>query len=122
MERRSSVGKKAMKFVFYAAAAAVGTILAVSAAKKKGKLIKDHGKKVLGNARRAIKSYSDKLSDRQKSILRLFDREDKITNEMICNTITDVTERTLRRDLEFLEQKKYIKKIGKTKGSYYVLG
>lgn len=110
-----------MKFVFFATAAAVGTLLAVSAAKKKGKLIKKGGKKILQNAKLAVKTSTDKLNKRQREILRLFNREEKITNEMICSVITGVTERTIRRDLNYLEERGYIKKMGKTKGSYYVL-
>jgi predicted HTH transcriptional regulator len=121
MANRSSVSKKALKFVFFATAAAVGTLLAVSAAKKKGKMIKSGGKKLLKNAKLKFKASRDQLNKRQRGILRLFDKEEKITNEMIGNVITGVTERTIRRDLNYLEARGYIKKIGKTKGSYYVL-
>lgn len=121
MARSSSLSRKAMKFVFFATGAAVGTLIAISAAKKKGKRLKKGGEKLLKNAKIAVKSTKDRLNKRQREILRLFNKEQQITNEMIQSVITGVTERTIRRDLNFLEEKGYIKKVGKTKGSYYVL-
>lgn len=121
MAKRSSVSKKAMKFVFFATAATVGTLLAVSAAKKKGKLIKKSGKKFVQNAKLKLKVSKDRLNKRQREMLRLFERENQITNEMIGNVIAGVSNRTIRRDLTELEKKGYIRQVGKTKGSYYVL-
>jgi len=121
MRKRSSTSKRALKFVFYGAAAVVGVLLAVSTAKKKGKMIKKGGKKLLKKTKLAVKSAKDKLNKRQKVILKLFEKEDKITNEMIRSVISNVSERTIRRDLTFLEERGYIEKVGKTKGSYYIL-
>lgn len=121
MANRSTFSKKAMKVVFFATAAAVGTLLAVSAVKKKGKLIKEGSEKFLKNAKLKLKTTSGQLNKRQKEVLRLFNKADKVTNEMIGNVITGVTERTIRRDLTYLEEKGYIRKVGKTKGSYYML-
>lgn len=116
-----NVPQKFLKIIFFASAAVVGTLLAVSAVRKKGELLKTNLKKALGNAKRKIKVNKDGLNDRQKLILSFFTREEKVTIEMIKNEIKDVTERTLRRDMDFLEKKKYIKKVGETKGTYYQL-
>ena len=113
--------KRWMRFVFYGAAAGVGTLVAFSAVKQKGSRVKKKSKKIVKKARNKIKSAKDHLNERQISILDLFDREDQITNEMIHSVIPDVTKRTLRRDLTFLEEKGYIKKVGRTRGSHYVL-
>ncbi|MBN2015400.1 DeoR family transcriptional regulator [Candidatus Dojkabacteria bacterium] len=121
MKKRSSLAKKSLKFLFYGAAAAVGVLIAVSAVKRKGKLVGKEGKKLLRKTRYAIDTTTGKLNARQKRILSLFDREDKITNEMIGNEINDVSERTIRRDLTTLSEKGYIKQVGKTKGSHYEL-
>ena len=121
MDRKESTSKKALRFVFYGAAAAVGVVLAVSTLKKKGGVIKDEGEKILKKTKNKIKSARDNLNMRQKKILSLFDKEEKITNEMISSRIQNVSKRTLRRDLTYLEDKGYIRQVGKTKGSYYVL-
>lgn len=99
----------------------VGVLMAVSAVKKRGSAIGNGGKKLIKKAKNEIKSKRDKLNMRQKKILSLFDKEDKITNEMISSVIEGVTRRTLRRDMDFLEERGYIKQIGRTKGSYYIL-
>ena len=121
MRRKESVSKKAVKVAFYGAAAFVGVLLAVSAVRKKGKIIKEEGGKMIKKTRNSVKGVKDNLNDRQRRILKLFDKEDKITNDMITSVITGVTRRTIRRDLDFLEDHGYIKQVGKTKGSYYVL-
>lgn len=121
MKKKSSLSKNIVKFAFYGAAAALGVLIATSAAKKKGSKIKKKGKRLLKKAKNELKSKKDKLTMRQKRILSLFDREEKITNEMIAGVIEGVTKRTLRRDMDYLEDKGYIKQVGKTKGSYYVL-
>ncbi len=113
--------RKPLKLIFYGFAAGVGVLLAVSAARKKGGVITKGSKKIIGKTRRVFRANIDKLNARQKQVLALFDKEDSITNEMISNTITGVTQRTLRRDLTFLEKRGYIKQVGKTKGSYYVI-
>ncbi len=121
MHKRSSTSKKALRFVFYGAAAVVGVLLAVSTAKKKGKLIQKGGEKLIKKTKLAVKSAKDKLNKRQRNILKLFEKEEKITNEMIRTVVTKVSERTIRRDLNYLERKGYIEQVGKTKGSYYIL-
>lgn len=121
MHKRTSTSKKALKFVFYGAAAVVGVLLAVSTAKKKGKLIQESGEKLIKKTKLVVKSAKDKLNKRQRRILKLFEREERITNEMIRTVIIKVSERTIRRDLNFLERKGYIEQVGKTKGSYYIL-
>ncbi len=113
--------KKWTRFIFYGAAAGIGTLVAVAAAKKKGKKIKKNGSKLVKKAKNKLKSTRDNLSQRQQRILSLFDREERITNDMISSVIPNVTDRTIRRDLTDLEKKGYIKKVGKTKGSYYIL-
>jgi predicted HTH transcriptional regulator len=119
MAKRSSFAKKSLKVAFYGAAAVVGVLLAISTAKRKGSMIKKSGDKLLKKTKHRIKAVSDRLDKRQTRILSLFDKEERITNEMIQSVIKGVTERTIRRDLNFLEEKGYIKKVGKTKGSYY---
>jgi predicted HTH transcriptional regulator len=121
MAKRTFVSKRALKLVFYGAAAVVGVFLAISTAKKKGMILKKSGQKIIKKTKLNLKAIKDKLNKRQIQMIKLFDKEDKITNEMLQNVIEGVTERTIRRDLNFLEEKGYIKKIGKTKGSYYTL-
>jgi predicted HTH transcriptional regulator len=122
MERkRPSIVKRVMKFMFYGVAAIVGVLLAISAMRKRGDIIKEKGKKLFKKAKKNIRTTTGGLSRRQKKMLKLFDREDQITNDMISSVIRGISERTIRRDLTELEEKGYIKKVGKTKGSYYVL-
>lgn len=120
-ERKKKRSVKPLKLVFYAGVAGVGMLLAAKAASTRGGDIKRGGKKILKKAQKKIRASVDKLNKRQKKILDLFNREDKITNEMISSVIKGVTKRTLRRDLDQLEARGYIKQVGKTKGSYYVL-
>jgi predicted HTH transcriptional regulator len=119
--KKQPIAKKALKVAFYGAAAGVGILLAVRAARKKGSLFKKGGEKLIRKTKHTFKSVTDGLNARQRKILSLFDREEEITNEMVQSVIKGVTERTIRRDLNHLEEKGYIRKKGKTKGSYYVL-
>lgn len=121
MARKKFKTSKPVRVLFYGAAAGVGLLLAATAARKSGKDIKRGGEKIVGKAKRTFKARADKLNDRQKKIISLFDREEMITNEMVQSVVKGVTQRTIRRDLNFLEEKGYIKQVGKTKGSYYVL-
>lgn len=121
MKKRSSGSKKALKFIVYGAAAVIGIMVAVASVKKKGGKIRKGGKVLLRKTKFAVKATKDKLNKRQRQMLGFFNREEKITNEMIRDVITGVTKRTIRRDLDFLEEKGYIQQVGKTKGSYYVL-
>lgn len=118
MKKRSLRKASPLKFLFYGTAAAVGVLLAVSALRKKKGLQKG-GKRLIRKTKVALKKTTGELSLREARILGLFDREDRITNEMIKSVIKNVSERTIRRDLNSLERKGYIKKVGKTKGSYY---
>ena len=119
--KRSAFAKKTSKIAFFGLAGLVGILLTVSAVKKKGENISKTGKKFFGNAKRSIKSVGDtQLNSRQKEILKLFVKHDKVSNELISDTILSVSSRTLRRDLDELEAKKYIRQVGKTRGSYYV--
>ncbi len=121
MDKKGSVTKKVFRFTVYGIAAGIGVAIAIASAKNKGKKIKKGGKKLLNKTKFVVKSAKDNLNMRQKRILSLFDKEEEITNEMIAEVINGVSKRTIRRDLDFLEEKGYIKQIGKTKGSYYVL-
>jgi predicted HTH transcriptional regulator len=121
MATPKKAGRSAMKLLFYTTAVGVGTLLAVSALKKKGHIVKKGTQKLVKKTKTALKVTTDNLNKRQKQILALFDREEQITIDMITTVIRNVTRRTIRRDLDHLEKKGYIKQVGKTKGSYYVL-
>lgn len=120
MKKRKLRKPSILKLAFYGAAASVGVLLAVSAIRKNRTLEKNR-KKLVRKTKYAIKRTTGELSKRQVRILKLFDKEDKITNEMIKSVITGVSNRTIRRDLDFLEEKGYVKQVGKTRGSYYEL-
>ena len=60
------------------------------------------------------------LNDRQERILELLSSRGEITVEELMKTINDVTERTLRRDMQKLEQLGLSEKQGNTKGSKYI--
>lgn len=118
--KRSKLVKNTMKYGFLGFAAAVSLLLAISTVKKHGAKIRKKSQKLIVDVRRNIKSSRDKLNERQRKILKLFDKSDKVTNEMILEVIPAVSERTIRRDLNDLEKRGYVRQIGKTKGSYYV--
>ncbi len=59
------------------------------------------------------------LSPRQKKILSLIQDLGQVDTTVLNTKIRGVTVRTLRRDLNLLEQKGLIRKVGNTKGSYY---
>jgi predicted HTH transcriptional regulator len=117
---KSTIKRNAMRFVFYAAAAAVGGLLAVATIKKKGKDVQEKSKKLMKEASEVVKKATLRLNARQRMILKLFKSRKKLTNDEISEVVKGVTRRTLRRDLTNLEKKGHIKKVGKTKGSYYV--
>ncbi|MBP9758571.1 hypothetical protein KBD45_02655, partial [Candidatus Dojkabacteria bacterium] len=60
------------------------------------------------------------LSTRQMEILDVFKKKAKVDTSLLQAYIPSVTIRTLRRDLESLKEMGIIKKMGSTKGSYYV--
>lgn len=63
---------------------------------------------------------SELLSKRQDMILRLFDSKERLDADQIAKKVKGATVRTIRRDLTKLEELGYVKKVGKTKGSYYI--
>lgn len=70
---------------------------------------------------KAKKTNSDvKLNGRQSQILELLDNNKKIDTDLLMKNIKGVTVRTFRRDLDKLDKAGLVKKVGKTKGSYYV--
>ncbi len=60
------------------------------------------------------------LSQRQKKIYKIFDEMGNVHMDDVSLRIKNVHVRTLRRDLGKLADMKLIKKVGKTKNSYYV--
>jgi DNA-binding transcriptional ArsR family regulator len=60
------------------------------------------------------------ISKRQDQILKLFEKSPKLEVEQISKRIKGTTVRTIRRDLTKLEEIGKVKKVGKTKGSYYM--
>lgn len=117
---RSKLAKKTAKYAFYGLVGVVGVLAAVSTVKKKGKDIKKGGDKALKKAKRLIRKNTGDLNERQIKILELFNKSDKITLDMIDDVIEGVSGRTIRRDLDDLEDKNFIRQVGKTKGSYYI--
>ncbi|MCA9385548.1 DeoR family transcriptional regulator [Candidatus Dojkabacteria bacterium] len=80
----------------------------------------------LEERRDTLKKLSDKIHkddpvmERQSRIMQLFETHQEVDTNLLKSEITDVAVRTLRRDLDKLEQSNLVKKVGKTKGSYYV--
>lgn len=68
----------------------------------------------------SVKLHDDDLSPRQQKIMELVNNNPRVDTALLEEEIGGVTIRTLRRDLDTLEEKGLIRKIGKTKGSYYV--
>lgn len=61
------------------------------------------------------------LNDRQRKVLSIFNRKEKIVMKDISITIRGVTKRTLRRDLSKLVDMGLIKQVGNTKDAKYSL-
>jgi len=61
------------------------------------------------------------LNERQIQILNFIRNFDKVTMLNISNKFTDVSERTLRRDMDKLELTGFVIQFGKTRDSYYVV-
>lgn len=81
----------------------------------------------IGERKKMIDDLSEKLhvgenilSSRQKKIVDLFRNNERVDTTLLKKHIPRVTIRTLRRDLESLGKMGIVKKIGETKGSYYV--
>jgi hypothetical protein len=58
-------------------------------------------------------------SERQDQILRMIRQQPRIQMKQIQEQLTEVTARTLRRDLEGLVQQKKINRIGRGTGTFY---
>lgn len=71
---------------------------------------------------RKVNSSKSKLSGRQEEIMKVFSTNKKVDTDVLNKKIKGITIRTLRRDLDKLTQDGLIKKVGKTRGSYYVKG
>jgi len=65
------------------------------------------------------KSDAGAPSDRQNKILKMIRQRPRIQMRQIQEQLTDVTSRTLRRDLESLVQQKKIIRIGRGTGTFY---
>jgi len=119
--KRPTIAKKTAKFAFYGLVAGVTLLLGVSALKRHGDKLKKQGKRILGKTKRTLKeTYDNGLSKRQKEILKLFDKSERISVDLLKEKFTGINERTLRRDMDTLKEKKYVRQVGKTRGSYYV--
>ncbi len=60
------------------------------------------------------------LNDRQNDILSMLKKEKEVKIENIMGEIVGVSERTLRRDMNKLEELGYSKKVGTTKACKYI--
>ncbi len=65
--------------------------------------------------------HNTKLSVRQKKILDYMENSKRVDMSEIVRLIPDVSERTLRRDMDVLENLNKVRQIGKTRDSYYEL-
>ncbi len=65
------------------------------------------------------KNDSKTPSDRQAKILKMIRQRPRIQMRQIQEQLTDVTSRTLRRDLEGLVQQKKINRVGRGTGTFY---
>lgn len=66
-----------------------------------------------------VKEVRKLLSERQEQIMDFIDKVDEMAVSDIVQKFKEVTPRTLRRDLEKLENLGFVKQIGKTKDSKY---
>jgi hypothetical protein len=67
------------------------------------------------------KTTSFDLNDRQKKILELLNKQEKMQVKDFQKFLPSVTKRTLRRDFSFLTEKKAVKRIGSGNMTYYSL-
>lgn len=67
------------------------------------------------------KSPSFELSARQEEIYQLIRSDKRVTISDVEDVVPNVSNRTLRRDLNKLEKLGLIKQMGKTRDSYYTL-
>lgn len=70
--------------------------------------------------KKSVEKKAVELSKRQQDIMKLFSKNKKIDASILDKNIVGVTRRTIRRDLDNLEELGLIKKHGRTKGAYYV--
>jgi predicted HTH transcriptional regulator len=77
-------------------------------------------KEIIENLAEKLHAGEDMLSPRQKKIIDVLNEHGKIDTTLLQNEIPKITIRTLRRDLDALGKMGIIKKMGTTKGSYYV--
>lgn len=61
------------------------------------------------------------LNDRQEKIFEMVNHNGEVTMQLVSDHINDVSERTLRRDMNKLEKLGLIERFGKTKDSVYKL-
>lgn len=66
-----------------------------------------------------FKGQVEGLTSRQAEILEYIISSENLTMADISLKFSSVTQRTLRRDLAAIEEKKLVKKHGKTKGATY---
>jgi len=64
---------------------------------------------------------STELNSEEEKILSFLNQNQKITSFDVAELL-GLKERRSRDILKILESKGYVQKVGKTKGSYYVLG
>ena len=61
------------------------------------------------------------LNDRQEKIFEMVKQNGEVTMQTVSDRVSDVSERTLRRDMNKLEKLGLIERFGKTKDSVYKL-
>lgn len=67
------------------------------------------------------KVIAEDLNSRQKDILKLFNKRDILLPTDIYSVAPDLSTRTLRRDMDKLEELGFILKEGSTKDTKYIL-
>jgi len=84
-------------------------------------------KELLGMASRVVRSrvvrgdLEDRLNERQRKILKVLEKKDRVQVWEIKEIFSGVTKRTLRRDFEDLLNKKLIKRMGERNETFYRL-
>lgn len=61
-----------------------------------------------------------KLSDRQEKVIKLLLEKEKVYPSELQDLLSDVSARTIRRDMSDLEKKGLVEQKGTTKSTYYV--
>lgn len=79
-------------------------------------------KELLGMASRVVRGdLEDRLNERQRKILKVLEKKDRVQVWEIKEIFSGVTKRTLRRDFEDLLNKKLIKRMGERNETFYRL-